>query len=131
MVRQSEELQRILYVEDDADIRAVAELALETVGGFSLKSCSSGQEALRDGPDFAPDLILLDVMMPGMDGPSTFRAMQQLPALKGRPVVFMTAKVQTEEIAFYRELGAVEVIPKPFDPMTLADQIREIWTSKV
>lgn len=125
------ELQRILYVEDDADIRAVAELALETVGGFSVKSCSSGQEALLEGPDFAPELILLDVMMPGMDGPSTYRAMQQIPALKGRPVVFMTAKVQTEEIAFYRRLGAVEVIPKPFDPMTLADQIRDIWTSKV
>lgn len=131
MAEQGEELQRILYVEDDADIRAVAELALETVGGFSVKSCSSGQEALLEGPDFAPELILLDVMMPGMDGPSTFHAMQQIPALQGKPVVFMTAKVQTEEIAFYRKLGAVEVIPKPFDPMTLADQIRDIWTSKV
>lgn len=125
------EFHRILYVEDDADIRAVAELALETVGGFSIKSCSSGQEALLEGPGFRPDLILLDVMMPGMDGPSTFHAMQENPALRGKPVVFMTAKVQTEEVAFYRELGAVDVIPKPFDPMTLADQIREIWMSKV
>lgn len=131
MGEQREELQRILYVEDDADIRAVAELALETVGGFSLKSCSSGQEALLEGPDFAPELILLDVMMPGMDGPSTFHAMQADPVLKGVPVVFMTAKVQTEEVASYRELGAVEVIPKPFDPMTLADQICEIWKFKV
>lgn len=131
MSKQKAQLQRILYVEDDADIRAVAELALETVGGFSVKSCSSGQAALLEGPGFAPDLILLDVMMPGMDGPSTLHAMQQIPALQGRPVVFMTAKVQTEEIAFYRKLGAVEVIPKPFDPMTLADQIREIWISKV
>ncbi|KPP97358.1 response regulator [Marinobacter sp. HL-58] len=131
MGEKSEELQRILYVEDDADIRAVAELALETVGGFSLKTCSSGQEALDEGPDFGPDLVLLDVMMPGMDGPSTLRAMQANPVLKSVPVVFMTAKVQTEEVAFYRELGAVEVIPKPFDPMTLADRIREIWKSKV
>ncbi|MCL7943014.1 response regulator [Marinobacter sp. ATCH36] len=131
MGEQRGQLQRILYVEDDADIRAVAELALATVGGFSLKSCSSGQEALLEGPDFAPELILLDVMMPGMDGPSTFHAMQADPVLKGVPVVFMTAKVQTEEVASYRELGAVEVIPKPFDPMTLADQICEIWKSKV
>ena len=131
MVEQAQRLQRILYVEDDEDIRAVAELALETVGGFSLKSCSSGQQALFEGPDFAPDLILLDVMMPGMDGPSTLEAMQASPALKGVPAVFMTAKVQADEIAYYRELGAVEVIPKPFDPMTLADQIREIWRSKV
>ncbi len=131
MARPVGELRRILYVEDDADIRAVAELALETVGGFSVKSCSSGQEALLEGPDFEPELILLDVMMPDMDGPSTFRELRKIPALRATPVVFMTAKVQTEEVAFYRELGAVDVIPKPFDPMTLADQIREIWTSKV
>lgn len=131
MSKQEGQLERILYVEDDADIRAVAELALETVGGFSVKSCSSGQEALTDGPAFAPELVLLDVMMPGMDGPTTFRAMQADQMLKGVPVVFMTAKVQTEEVAFYRELGALDVIPKPFDPMTLADQIRAIWMSKV
>lgn len=131
MDSQTKGLQRILYVEDDEDIRAVAELALETVGGFSLKSCRSGREAIREGPEFAPDLILLDVMMPGMDGPSTFNAMQENAALRGKPVVFMTAKVQTEEVESYRELGVIEVIPKPFDPMTLADQIREIWMSKV
>lgn len=131
MTRQVGELQRILYVEDDADIRAVAELALEEVGGFSVKSCGSGQEALLEGPEFLPDLILLDVMMPGMDGPSTLHALQEIPTLRGTPVVFMTAKVQTEEVASYRKLGAVDVIPKPFDPMTLADQIREIWMSKV
>jgi CheY-like chemotaxis protein len=82
-------------------------------------------------PEFGPDLILLDVMMPVLDGPTTFQALREIPALSATPVVFMTAKVQTEEVAFYRELGAVDVIPKPFDPMTLADQIREIWTSKV
>jgi two-component system OmpR family response regulator len=131
MVRQVGELQKILYVEDDDDIRAVAELALETVGGFSVKSCSSGQEAIAAAPGFAPELILLDVMMPGMDGPSTFHALREIPAFSDTPVVFMTAKVQTEEVALYREMGAVDVIPKPFDPMTLADQIREIWTSKV
>ena len=131
MGEQTEKLVRILYVEDDADIRAVAEVALETLGGFTIKSCNSGQEALFEGPGFSPDLIILDVMMPGMDGPSTFYAMQDIPALKAKPVVFMTAKVQPEEVAFYRKLGAMDVIPKPFDPMTLADQIRDIWSSKV
>ena len=87
------ELQRILYVEDDADIRAVAELALESVGGFSVKSCSSGQEALLEGPGFEPELILLDVMMPGMDGPSTFQALREIPALSATPVVFFPKSV--------------------------------------
>ena len=120
-------LQRILYVEDEADIRAVAQLALESVGGFTVKTCSSGEEALREVEAFAPELILLDVMMPGMDGPSTLRALRNIPALAEVPVAFMTAKVQPAEIEYFRSLGARDVIPKPFDPMTLADQVRSIW----
>lgn len=120
-------LQKVLYVEDEEDIRAVAELALESVGGFTLRSCGSGQQALREAPDFAPDLILLDVMMPGMDGPSTFEALMGIPDLADTPVIFMTAKVQSDEVAYYKKLGAIDVIPKPFDPMSLADQIRSIW----
>ncbi|OYY94037.1 MAG: hypothetical protein B7Y41_08880 [Hydrogenophilales bacterium 28-61-23] len=120
-------LQRILYVEDEPDIQAVARIALEMVGGFTVKTCSSGQEALREAVAFAPDLILLDVMMPGMDGPSTFKALRELPELAETPVAFMTAKVQPAEVAYYKSLGARDVIAKPFDPMTLADQVRAIW----
>ena len=120
-------LQRILYVEDEPDIQAVAKLALEMVGGFTVKVCSSGEEAMRVAEAFAPDMILLDVMMPGMDGPSTLKALRALPALAEVPVAFMTAKVQPAEIAQFRSLGARDVIPKPFDPMTLADQVRAIW----
>jgi len=120
-------LQRILYVEDEADIRAVAQLALESVGGFTVKPCSSCEEALREAEAFVPDMILLDVMMPGMDGPSTLKALRDLPALSEVPVAFMTAKVQPAEIEHFKSLGAREVIAKPFDPMTLADQVRAIW----
>ncbi|WP_017941875.1 MULTISPECIES: response regulator [unclassified Thioalkalivibrio] len=121
------ELQRILYVEDEPDIQAVAELALETVGGYTVKTCASGEEAVRDAEAFAPDLILLDVMMPGMDGPTTLEALRGIPALAGVPVAFMTAKVQPSEIAHYKSLGARDVIAKPFDPMTLSDEVRRIW----
>jgi len=120
-------LQRILYVEDEADIQAVAKLALEMVGGFEVKICSSGAEALRDAEGFAPQLLLLDVMMPGMDGPSTLAALRAIPSLSDVPAVFMTAKVQPAEVAHYKSMGAKDVIAKPFDPMGLADEIKRIW----
>ncbi len=121
------ELKRILYVEDEADIRAVAEIALEAVGGFELKACSSGQEALAQAPVFGPDLLLLDVMMPGMDGPTTLEALHKLPELSNVPAIFMTAKVQPEEVIALKKAGVLDVITKPFDPMGLAEQIRTIW----
>ena len=123
----SPSLNKILYVEDEADIRTVAQLALEMVGGFTLEVCGNGEEAVRTGPIFNPDLILLDVMMPGMDGPTTLAALRQHPSLQNTPVIFMTAKVQPKEIQGYKELGALDVIAKPFDPMTLAEQVRTIW----
>jgi CheY-like chemotaxis protein len=121
------QLQRILYVEDEPDIRAVAKLALEMVGGFTVKICESGEIALREGADFEPDLILLDVMMPGIDGPTTLKGLREMPALAQVPAVFMTAKVRPAEVAHYKSLGALDVLPKPFDPMTLASQVRAIW----
>ena len=120
-------LQRILYVEDEPDIQAVARLALELVGGFTVKVCSSGEEALREAEAFDPQMVLLDVMMPVMDGPGTLRALRENAALQTVPVAFMTAKVQPQEVARYTELGALGVIAKPFDPMTLADQVRRLW----
>ena len=120
-------LSKILYVEDEDDIRTIALLALEIVGGLTLKPCSSGEQAIKEGASFAPDLILLDVMMPGMDGPATLAALREQATLKNVPVIFMTAKVQPSEVQRYRDLGALDVIAKPFDPMTLADQVRAIW----
>lgn len=122
------ELKRILHVEDDRSIQAVAKLALETLGGFEVLSCLSGQEALDQVQGFNPDFILLDVMMPGMDGPATLSKLRALVDIEQVPVAFMTAKVQPQEIEQYRQLGAREVIVKPFDPMTLAAQVRSIWS---
>lgn len=123
-------LERILCVEDDPDIQAVIRLALERVGGFIVKLCMSGREALDSVAGFRPDLILLDVMMPGMDGPGTLLALRRLPEAATLPVLFMTAKVQHDEVAHFLSLGALAVIAKPFDPMTLAQEIRAHWAEK-
>ena len=123
-------LNKILCVEDEPDIQAITKLALETVGGFTIETCSSGREALLRAPEFGPDLILLDVMMPGMDGPETLHALRALPGFEATPVIFMTAKAMASEIQKYKDLGALDVIPKPFDPMTLSDQIKAIWNAR-
>ena len=123
-------LEKILYIEDDPDIQAVARLALEQLGGFIVELCDSGQAALERFPLFRPDMVLLDVMMPGMDGPTTLRALRALPEGELTPVVIMTAKVQPQEIAQYRQLGALDVIPKPFDPLALAERVRAIWEAR-
>jgi CheY-like chemotaxis protein len=123
----ADKLIRILYVEDEPDIQTVARIALEAVGGFTVKICSSGKEALSQAADFQPQLILLDVMMPVMDGPTTLKKLRELPQFVSTPVIFMTAKVQPGEIAEYLASGAVDVIPKPFDPMSLSRQVQAIW----
>lgn len=121
------ELKKIMHVEDDPSIQMVARVALEAVGGFTVCTCSSGHEALQQYATFQPQLVLLDVMMPGMDGPSTLKQLQQQQDLRLVPVVFMTAKVQSSEIESYKALGASDVVVKPFDPMTLSSQINQIW----
>lgn len=113
----------VLLVDDDADIRFIGELALARVGGFAVTLAESGEECLRLAASL-PDVILLDVMMPGMDGTETLGRLRADPALEGIPVIFMTAKVQHSEVARYRELGAAGVIAKPFDPMTLHERVR-------
>ncbi len=120
-------LKRILYAEDEPLIQAVAKLALEKVGGFEVLICNSGAEALEKVAAFAPDLILLDVVMPGLDGPATLQRLRQDPATAAIPVVFLTANAQPGEVAQYKSLGAMDVVAKPFNPMTLAAQIRAIW----
>lgn len=122
--------KRVLYIEDDPDIREVATVALELMGGLELCVCSSGAAALADGPAFAPDLILLDVMMPGMDGPTTLARLRESPVLAETPVVFMTAKVQPLEVEALRAMGALDVIAKPFDPMQLASRLTDIFDAR-
>lgn len=122
-------LQRILMVDDDSDIRTVAQISLTAVGGFTVEVCGSGPEALERAPAFGPDLILLDVMMPGMDGPTTLRRLREIPALAQTPVIFMTAKVQPQEVVQLKACGAMGVLAKPFDPMALPDSLRRIWAA--
>ncbi len=122
------QLNCIMLVEDDPDIQIVAKLALETVGGFRVEICENGNQALAQMMSLRPDLILLDVMMPGMDGPTTLAKLREIKEAKDIPVIFMTAKVQQQELEEYQNLGALGVIAKPFDPMKLADQVREVWS---
>jgi CheY-like chemotaxis protein len=120
-------LERILLIEDDARIRTVAKMALELVGGFKVRDCGSGAEALAVVEQVIPQLILLDVMMPGMDGPTVLSRLRASPATARIPVVFMTARAQPGEIEQFRTLGALDVIPKPFDAMTLATTVNGLW----
>ncbi|WP_417441876.1 response regulator [Idiomarina sp.] len=121
------DLKRILLVDDEPDIRAIAKLALEKVGGFTSMICSSGYEAIDQVYGFKPDLILLDVMMPVMDGPQTLKKLQEKELINNVPVVFFTAKVLNSEVEELKKMGAADVIAKPFDPMTLPDQLKSIW----
>jgi two-component system, OmpR family, response regulator len=123
-------MNRILHIEDESDIQEVARIALEEVGGFSVTAVGSGKEGLAAAQSTRPDVILLDVMMPGMDGPTTLEQLKAAPATASIPVIFMTAKAQTHEIQRYMALGALGVITKPFDPMTLAQEVSALLKSK-
>ena len=118
---------KIMYVDDEADIRTIVQFSLEDEDDFELSICASGQEALETVGRFRPDLVLLDVMMPHMDGPTTLKRLHELPDFAHLPVVFVTAKIQPQEVSQFKAMGAVDVIAKPFDPMRLAENIRQIW----
>jgi two-component system OmpR family response regulator len=118
---------RLLYVDDETDIRDIVEIALEDEEDFELRICGSGVAALEMAREYRPDLLLVDVMMPGMDGPATFKRLRELPGLENTPAAFVTAKVQPTEVEQFKAQGAIGVIAKPFDPMTLADNIRGLW----
>jgi CheY-like chemotaxis protein len=120
-------LRNIVCVDDERDILEVAKMCLEVVGGFEVTCCESGQAALEVLAGQVPDLILLDVMMPQMNGPETLAELRKLPHLAAVPVAFMTARVQPAEVRSYLKLGATGVIPKPFDPMQLSGEVRKIW----
>lgn len=115
---------KILHVEDDADIREIAMMALELSGEFEVFQCSSGQEAIANAVAFGPDVLLLDMMMPGMTGRETLDQMRKDALLKNVPAIFMTARAQHSEIEELLKTGAIDVIAKPFDPMALPEQIK-------
>ncbi len=117
---------KVLYVEDDPDIQTIARIALEDIGKLDVCACESGAQALEAIRTFRPDLMLLDVMMPAMDGPTLLKHLRQSPNGTHAKVVFMTARVQQSEVQHYLALGANDVIAKPFDPLTLAEQISRI-----
>lgn len=114
---------KVLIIDDEDDIREVAALSLESVAGWDVITASSGSQGLARAIEHQPDAILLDVMMPGMDGPTTFRELRKNPATAKIPVLLLTAKVQSSDQRRFADLGVESVLFKPFDPMTLADQI--------
>src|ERR1700678_347748 len=115
---------RILLVDDEADIRVVVDVSLGLDPEFTMRGCASGADALVTAAEWSPSLILLDVMMPLMDGPTTLANLRKNPGTAHIPIVFLTARTQTDEIEHFISLGAQGVLSKPFDPMTLAASVR-------
>ncbi|HET7548194.1 MAG TPA: response regulator [Usitatibacter sp.] len=124
----AEKLTRILLVDDQRDIRSIVGLALGKIGGFQVKVCESGEEALASAGDFAPDLLLLDLSMPVLDGVGTLKALRARGLTA--PAVFFTARLNAKDAEGYRDLGVLGVIPKPFDPLKLGSQLREMWSKR-
>jgi CheY-like chemotaxis protein len=116
-------MRKILIVDDEDDIRAVAALCLETIAGWEVLTATSGSEGIRRALETKPDAILLDVMMPEMDGPTTFQRLQQDPHTRSIPVLLLTAKVQGADQRRFADMGVAAVLSKPFDPLTLSSQI--------
>jgi CheY-like chemotaxis protein len=123
----ADDLRRVMCVEDDPDIRSILEFSLTAVGGYEVRCCAGGHAALAEVPGFRPDLVLLDVMMPDLSGPETLAALRRLPEMAGVPVVFLTAKAMPDELEQLLAHGATGLIVKPFDPMTLSQDIRPYW----
>ena len=119
------QVKKILMIEDDPDIRRVAVMALKFKGGFEVVTAEDGLDGLEKAKE-KPDVILLDSMMPRLDGPETLKRLKADPALKAIPVIFLTAKSQKKEIEAGLELGAVGYLVKPFDPMTLAEELKKL-----
>lgn len=122
-------LRSILLVEDDPDIRDIAQMTLEALGGYDVAAAGSGPEALVLASGAAPDLVLMDYMMPGMDGGQVLARLREIPTLADTLVVFLTAKVRPEEVARLKALGAAEVIAKPFEPAELPAKLEAIWAA--
>ncbi len=123
------DFQSILYVDDDPDICSVVQATLRLVPGLNVRTADSGERAIDLASELRPDLVLMDVMMPGLDGPSTFARMRESALLSEIPVIFMTAKVLPTEIAQLLQLGAIGVIVKPFDPLNLYGELFSLWNN--
>ncbi len=121
---------RVLVVDDEPDIREVVEISLGLDPELMVRSCASGRDAIALAGDWSPNLMLLDVMMPGMDGPTTLTRLRESPRTRDIPVIFMTARIQSREIEAFLALGAKGVIAKPFDPLTLASSVRSRMRDK-
>jgi len=124
-----EELKRIMHIEDDESIRMITSVTLESVGNIEVLSCESGFEGIEQFDTFKPQVLLLDVMMPDLDGPGTLEELKNRFDLNDVMILFMTAKVQQEELEHFKSIGGFDVIEKPFDPMTLTDKIQTFWAS--
>jgi len=120
-------LSRILYVEDDDDIREIVKMSLEMLGRFQVAACDSCAAALSLVDEFSPELLLLDVMMPEVDGPATLRALRERVSAESAPAIFITARVEASDMQRYRKMGVLDVIVKPFDTVRLPGQIEQIW----
>jgi two-component system, OmpR family, response regulator len=120
-------LRTVLYVDDEPDIREIVQLALGLEQSLTVHTGESGEHGLELARQLQPDLLVLDVMMPGLDGPATLKRMREDPAIAHIPVIFMTAKAMPREVALFRSMGAVGVIGKPFDPMQLSKQVLSLW----
>ena len=120
-------LNKIMLVEDDPDIQLITRLSLESGGGYDVHVCASGAEAVQSAPAYAPDLILLDMMMPGMDGPATMDALRKLAETAATPMVFFTANAQDKVRQDLLRRGALGVIVKPVEPNALVEQIHALW----
>ncbi len=120
-------LPKVLHVDDEEDIREVARIALEMVGGLRLNQCASGREALEVAPKVQPDLFLLDLMMPDLDGIQTLKGLRELPKFAETPAFFMTARASEKDEQVLLKNGAAAVITKPFDPVSLADDLVRMW----
>ena len=122
-------LQRILLADDEPDILEIARIALQTVGGYEVSACTSGAELLERLPEFDPDLVVIDVLMPDMAGLEVLENVRATPGYETVPVIFLTGLVQEKDLQELRQSDAAEIIRKPFDPMTLADRIDGVWES--
>lgn len=118
------EIQKVMMVDDEPHIRRIGELSLRSVGKWNVVLAGSGREAIDLARRELPDVILLDIMMPGMDGPATLAELRSTAETAGIPVIFLTAKAQRHEVERFRDLGAAGILTKPFDPMTLPDEVK-------
>lgn len=125
------DLKRVLHIDDEPDIREIVRMSLALVGGLEVEQYPSGEEALDNIADASPDMILLDVMMPNMDGEETYRRIREIDGFADVPIVFMTAKASNTDLDKLRALGAFDVLIKPFDPMSLADQVKALYRDAV